>query len=64
MTTHLTKKNKFSQLNGKRFYFANVIISLPFGQLTLNKIDEYKKEKGERLKNMPTKKEGTIKCFG
>ena len=64
MTTHLTKKNKFSQLNDKRFYFPNAIISLPFGHLTLNKIDEYKKDKGERLKNMPTKKEWKIKCFG
>ena len=31
MTTHLTKKNKFSQHNDKSFYFPNAIISLPFG---------------------------------
>ena len=34
ITTHLTKKNKFSQLNDKWFYFPNAIISLPFGHLT------------------------------
>ena len=27
MTTHTIKKNKFSQLNSKRFYFPNGIIS-------------------------------------
>ena len=30
MTTHTIKKNKFSQLNDKRFYFPNGIVSLPF----------------------------------
>ena len=49
MTTHLVRKNKFPQLNDKRFYFPNAIISLPFGHLTLNKIDEYKKEKGQKI---------------
>ena len=39
MTTYLSRKNKFSQLNDKRFYFPNAIISLPFGHLTLSKID-------------------------
>ena len=50
MTTFLIKKNKFSQLNNKQFYFPNAIISLPFGHLTLNKIDEYKKDKGRKIK--------------
>ena len=49
MTTHTVKKNKFSQLNNKRFYFPNGIISLPFGHIYLNEIDEYKKEKGQRI---------------
>ena len=49
LTTHLAKKKFFSQLNDKRFYFPNVIISVPFGQLTLNKIDEYKKDKGRNI---------------
>ena len=46
MTTHKITKTKFSQLNDKRFYFPNGILSLPFGHLTLNELDGYKKIKG------------------
>ena len=49
MTTYKIKKSKFSQLNDKRFYFPNAIISLPFGHVALNEIDEYKKNKGRRI---------------
>ena len=45
MTTHKITKTKFSQLNDKRFYFPNGILSLPFGHLTLNELDGYKKNK-------------------
>ena len=44
MTTHKIKKSKFSQLNDKRFYFPNAIVSLPFGHISLQEIDEYKKK--------------------
>ena len=47
MTTHKITKTKFSQLNDKRFYFPNGILSLPFGHLTLNELDGYKKIKGQ-----------------
>ena len=49
MTTHKITKTKFSQLNDKRFYFPNRILSLPFGHLSLNELDEYKKNKGQRI---------------
>ena len=49
MTTHKMTKTKFSQLSDKRFYFANGIVSLPFGYLSLKEIDEYKKSKGQRI---------------
>ena len=49
MTTHKIKKSKFSQLNDKRFYFPNAIVSLPFGHLALREIDEYKKDKDQRI---------------
>ena len=39
MTTYLSRKNKFSQLNDKRFYFPNAIISLSFGHFLLSKVD-------------------------
>ena len=45
MTAYLIRKNKFSQLNDKRFYFPNAITSLPFGHITLKEIDEYKKQR-------------------
>ena len=49
MATHTIKKNNFSQLNDKRFYFPNDIISLPFGHIYLEEIDKYKNEKGRRI---------------
>ena len=49
MTTHKIRKTKFSQLNNKRFYFFNGIISLPFGHLSLNEIDKYEKNKGQKI---------------
>ena len=42
MTTHKIKKKKFSQLNDKRFYFPNAVVSLPFGHISLRNVDEYK----------------------
>ena len=49
MTTYLIKKNKFSKLSDKQFYFPNAIISLPFSHLTFKEIDEYKKDKGRKI---------------
>ena len=46
MTAHKIKKKKFSQLNDKRFCFPNAVVSLPFGDISFKKIDEYKKDKG------------------
>ena len=49
MTTHKIVKTKFSQLNDKRFYLPNGILSLPFGHLSLMEIDNHKKNKGQRI---------------
>ena len=49
--THKITKTKFSHLNNKRFYFPNRILSLPFGHLSLNELDEYKKKKGQSIEN-------------
>ena len=58
MTTYKITKTKFSQLNDKRCYFPNGILSLPFGHLSLNELDEYKKNKGKRTeKHFWTEKE-------
>ena len=49
MLTHKIRKNKFSQFNDKRFYFPNSVISVPSGQFSLNEIDNFKKEKGQKI---------------
>ena len=49
MSMHSIKKNKFSQLNDKRFYLPNAIVSVPFGHFSLAEIDKYKKDKGQRI---------------
>ena len=51
MTTHRIVKSKFSQLNNKRFYFPNAIISLPFGHVALNELDELKRNKGQGIED-------------
>ena len=49
MTIYRITKSKFSQLNDKRLYFPNAIISLPFGLQVLEEIDQYKKNQGQRI---------------
>ena len=41
-------KNKFSQLNDKRFYFPVGIVSLPFYNPVLAEVEEFKHKKGQR----------------
>ena len=38
-------KNKLSQLNDKRFYFPDGIVSFPFYHSSLAKIDKFKQKK-------------------
>ena len=42
-------KNEFSQLNDKRFYFPDGIVSLPFYHPLLSRINEFKQKKGQRI---------------
>ena len=51
MTTHRIVKSKFSQLNDKKFYFPNAIISLPFGHSALKELDEFKRNKGQKIED-------------
>ena len=37
-------KNKFSQLNDKRFYFPNGILSLPFYHSDLKELNKFKEK--------------------
>ena len=49
MTTHKITKTTFSQINDKRFYVPNAIVSLPFGHVALKQLDKYKKKKGQKI---------------
>ena len=42
-------KTKFSQLNDKRFYFPDGILSLPYGHPSLEEIENFKKEQGQKI---------------
>ena len=42
-------KSKFSQINDKRFYFTDAIVSLTFGHL--NEIEDFKQKLAKKLKN-------------
>ena len=56
MTTHTVTKTKFSQLNDKRFYFLNAILSLSFGHTALKQLDKHKKMKGQKVESYFMKK--------
>ena len=49
MRKNTVQKTKFSQVNDKRFYFPNGIVSLPYGHQNLKEIDDFKKEKGQKI---------------
>ena len=41
-------KNEFCQLNDKRFYFPDGIVSLPFHHPVLAEVNEFKQKKGPK----------------
>lgn len=45
----VVNKTKFSQVNDKRFYSPDGILSLPCGHQVLSEIDEFKKQKGKKI---------------
>ena len=49
MVTKKVTKTRYSQLNDKKFYFPNDIISLHFGHPSLKEISEFKTEKGQKI---------------
>ena len=54
-------KNKFSQINDKRFYFPDGVVSSPFYHPVLSKIDKFKQKKIKKLKYIFGKRRST--CF-
>ena len=51
MVKKTVTKTKFSQLNDKRFYFPDGVVSLPYGHHNLKEIEDFKKEKGQKIEN-------------
>ena len=64
MTTCQIEKNKFSQINDKRFYFPKAIVSLPFGHCALKQLDKYKKKEGAKNRELLFKKKTKTAGFG
>ena len=56
------QKTKFSQLNDKRLYFPNSIVSLPYGHQNLKKIDDFKWKGAKNRKIFFDRKGKPIKC--
>ena len=49
MVKTVVNKTKFSQLNDKRFYFPDGILLLPYGHQSLSEIDNFKRQKGQKI---------------
>ena len=50
MVKKTVTKTKFSELNDKRFYFPNGILSLPFDHENVKEINDFKQKKVRKLK--------------
>ena len=51
MVLETVEKLKFVQINDKRYYFECGIVSLPFCYVYLNKINQYKMFKKQKVEN-------------
>ena len=61
MVTTSAVKTKFSQINDKRFYFPNGVLSLPNGHPSLEEIDKFKNDKGQNRKVLLRRKTQSVK---
>ena len=61
MQMESVSKEQFGQLNDKRFYFSNRIISLPYGDLYLGKLRKEKHKYRDIHKVMQRKKDDFLK---
>ena len=51
MILESVENSKFAQINDKRYYFEDGIISLPFSHPYLNEISKYKQNKEQKVEN-------------
>ena len=57
------QKTRSSQLNDKRFYFPDGFVSLPYGHQNLKEIDDFKKEKGQKIEKYFWEKREKLLCM-
>ena len=50
MVLEQTEKSKYVQVNDKRYYFSDGIVSLPFSHSFLHEINQLKKDKNKKIK--------------
>ena len=60
MQTNSVRKVQFSQLNNKRFYFCNGIVSIPYGHPLLENLRKKKLKYRHSKKKLFKKKKGKI----
>lgn len=55
MSMATTRKSKFTQLNSKRFYISNGVVSLPFSHPLLKELNKYMDEFCKKIEEMSLK---------
>ena len=60
MVKRTVTNSKFSQINDRRFYFPDAIVSRPFGHPNLNEIDDFTQKGAEKWKNTSGKKKSAF----
>ena len=61
MVKGTVRKNKFSVLNDKRFYFPDGVVSSPFYHPVVAETDNFKQKRGKKSKNISGRKKELFK---
>ena len=56
MVLEQIEKSKYAQMNVKRYYFSDGIVSLPFSHPFLHEINQFKKDKNKKTEAFSLKK--------
>ena len=57
------EKSKFAQINDKRYYFSDGIVSLPFSNPFLHEINQFKKDKIQKIEAFLLEKKDKLLCM-
>ena len=56
MVLEQIEKSKYAQINVKRYYYSDGVVSLPFSHPFLHKINQFKKDKNQKIEAFLLKK--------